>query len=113
MYDIKTLENIFENINFEKITPKTIDNFTELRKQLSIFEEQGYTLDDEENEVGLYCVAAPILNDEKQVVGAISCARPKERIIKNKAIPILIKKNAYFISKAMGLMRNVVDINWL
>lgn len=113
MYNVKTLENIFENIDFEKITPKTVDNFTELRKQLLIFKEQGYALDDEENEIGLYCVAAPILNDEKQVVGAISCAGPKERIIKNKDIPILIKKNAYFISRAMGLTRNGVDINWL
>ncbi|MGW7907143.1 IclR family transcriptional regulator [Staphylococcus pseudoxylosus] len=34
MYNVKTLENIFENIDFEKITPKTVDNFTELRKQL-------------------------------------------------------------------------------
>ena len=67
-----------------------------------MFKAQGYAIDDEENEMGLYCIAAPILNDAQQVVGAISCDGPKERIIENKNIPGLIKQNAYFISKAMG-----------
>ncbi|MGF7500347.1 IclR family transcriptional regulator [Staphylococcus ureilyticus] len=111
MYDINSLNNMFKKVEFEKITPKTVESYTDLKKQLIVFKEQGYAIDDEENEIGLYCIAAPILNNEKQVVGAISCAGPKERIIKNKSIPGLIKKNAYFISKAMGLTRNGVDIN--
>ncbi|MGW7977057.1 IclR family transcriptional regulator [Staphylococcus xylosus] len=111
MYDIKTLDEMFENLEFEKITPKTVKNYKELKRQLTVFKEHGYSIDDEENEIGLYCIASPILNDEKQVVGAISCAGPKERIIENKSIPDLIKQNAYIISKAMGLTRNGVYIN--
>lgn len=111
MYDIKTLDEMFKDVEFKKITPKTVENYKELKKQLRLFKEQGYSIDDEENEIGLYCIASPILNDEKQIVGAISCAGPKERIIENKSIPELIKQNAYIISKAMGLTRNGVNIN--
>lgn len=110
MYDLETLDIMFKEVVFEKITPKTVMNYDELKKQLITFKEQGYAVDDEENELGLYCIASPILNDEKKVVGAISCAGPKQRIIENKTIPEKMKRNAYFISKAMGLTRNGVDI---
>ncbi|MCD8899718.1 IclR family transcriptional regulator [Staphylococcus gallinarum] len=110
MYDSNLLDEMFEHIKFEAITPKTVGNYADLKKQLAMFKAQGYAIDDEENEMGLYCIAAPILNDAQQVVGAISCAGPKERIIENKNIPGLIKQNAYFISKAMGLTRNGVNI---
>src|SRR5699024_2568123 len=110
MYDLETLDIMFKDVIFEKITPKTVMNYEELKKQLIAFKEQGYAVDDEENELGLYCIASPILNDEKKVVGAISCAGPKQRIIENKTIPEKMKRNAYFISKAMGLTRNGVDI---
>lgn len=110
MYDSETLDSLFKNVIFEKITSNTVKDYEALKKQLMLFKKQGYAIDDEENEEGLYCIASPIVNDEKNVIGAISCAGPKHRIIKNKNIPMKMKKNAYFISKAMGLTRNGVNI---
>ncbi len=110
MYDLKVLDKMFKNIVFQKLTTNTVKNYSELKKQLKTFKNQGYSVDDEENEIGLYCVASPILNDKGKVLGAISCAGPKERIQNNKIIPQKIKQNAYFISRAMGLTKNGVEI---
>ncbi|MDK7860773.1 IclR family transcriptional regulator [Staphylococcus lugdunensis] len=111
MYDKKLLDCLFLDIEFEQVTPYTVKNYEMLKVQLRRFKAQGYAIDDEENELGLYCIAAPILNDAGHVIGAISCAGPKERIQHNDLIPQKIKQNAYFISRAMGLTRNGVDIN--
>lgn len=110
MYDSTVLDDMFENVEFQKLTSNTVANYNELKKQLKIFKNQGYSIDDEENEIGLYCIASPILNNVGKVVGAISCAGPKDRIQNNKLIPQKIKQNAYFISRAMGLTKNGVDI---
>ena len=40
----------------------------------------GYAVDDEENAIGLRCVAAPIFNEFKEVVAAISVSGPTARI---------------------------------
>lgn len=110
MYEPEILDHMFKDIEFKKVTPNTVPNYQALKEQLKTFKDQGYSIDNEENEIGLYCVASPILNDQGKVIGAISCAGPKERIKDNKLIPQKIKQNAYFISRAMGLIRNGVDI---
>ena len=53
-------------------TEKTIKNADELLKELEKIRQFGYAIDDEEIEIGLRCVAAPIFNSKGQVVAAIS-----------------------------------------
>ena len=42
--------------------------------------ERGYAIDDEENEPGIHCIAAPIFDAERQVIGAISLSTPMSRV---------------------------------
>ena len=42
--------------------------------------ERGYGLDEEERELGVRCIAAPVRNHEGRVVAAISVAGPTERL---------------------------------
>lgn len=79
---------ILDNLRLARITDKTITNKEELLKQLEWFAEQGYAIDDEENEEGLYCLAAPVYGADQNVEAAISVAGPKDRMLKQKELII-------------------------
>ena len=65
------------------LTPNTVRSPFELHRQLEQARECGFALDDEENTVGLRCVAAPIFNRSKVPVAAVSMAAPVERFPKH------------------------------
>lgn len=74
-----------------KRTENTITNPTELKKHLKIVRAQGFAIDDEENERGIRCAAAPIYDEKGKAVAAISISGPAFRITK-KAIQDSLKK---------------------
>lgn len=63
-----------------KQTEKTITTPEKLREELAIIREQGYAVDDEENAVGLRCVAAAIFDEHEEAVAAISLSGPAVRV---------------------------------
>jgi len=63
-------------------TPNTLTDARALRRELAAVRSRGYAIDDEESEVGLRSIAAPIRNDAGQVVASISIAGPAHRITK-------------------------------
>lgn len=77
----KERTRILDQIQLVPITPKTITNREELEKELYQYSLIGYTIDDEENEEGLYCVAAPVFGADRKIHAAISVAGPKERML--------------------------------
>ncbi|GLO66877.1 MULTISPECIES: IclR family transcriptional regulator [Oceanobacillus] len=94
---------LLNRITLKKITANTITDRTQLEDQLQLFQKQGYSVDDEENEDGLYCLAAPIFDSQRQLLAAISVAGPKDRMIKQKESTITnLKKTAQLISNGMG-----------
>jgi DNA-binding IclR family transcriptional regulator len=77
-------EEILSKIELKAITPKTITNRQALEMQLSEFFELGYTFEEEENEEGLLCIAAPVYDVSKRIKAAVSVAGPKERMLMHK-----------------------------
>lgn len=61
-------------------TPNTITDAKALRRELAAVRARGYAVDDEESEVGLRSMAAPIRADSGNVVAAISVAGPAHRM---------------------------------
>jgi IclR family transcriptional regulator, KDG regulon repressor len=61
-------------------TGKTITSMEKLRSQLDLIRRQGYSVDDEEMEVGIRAVAAPIFDREGNVVAAMSVPMPTSRM---------------------------------
>lgn len=59
-------------------TPYTITNHQVLAEQLTHIRQSGIAFDHEENSIGINCVAAPILVDDR-AIGAVSvtCAAPR------------------------------------
>lgn len=65
---------------FDRFTENTITDPEEFIKSLEKVRELGYAEDNEELEIGLHCVAAPILNKYNVPFAAISLSGPKARM---------------------------------
>ena len=63
----------------EARTPQTITNREDLLRELERCVERGYVIDDVENEEGVRCVAAPVLDHLGEVVAALSVSAPAYR----------------------------------
>jgi DNA-binding IclR family transcriptional regulator len=61
-------------------TERTITSFAKLRQDLAQARESGYALDDEENEDGARCIAAPVFKHLGQVTAAVSLSAPASRL---------------------------------
>lgn len=65
-------ENLLHVYTFTSHTPHTIINRDTFLEELVLIRKQGYAVDNQENEAGVRCVAAPIFDHTRQVVAAIS-----------------------------------------
>jgi DNA-binding IclR family transcriptional regulator len=64
----------------------------------------GYSIDDEEDEIGERCVGAPILDADSAIVAALSVAGTVSQV-PNERIPVLansLKRTAAQISSRLG-----------
>ena len=85
-------------------TPYTITNINDFLEQLVLVRKNGYAIDNEETEIGIRCVAAPILDFSKNVIGALSISIPTIRFPENE-IEVYgnhVKKCSEVISKKLG-----------
>jgi IclR family KDG regulon transcriptional repressor len=72
-----------------RFTPHTIVDSRHLLRVLRKVREMGFALDNEEREVGVRCVAAPVQDHEGRVVAAVSISGPSSRITDDR-MPQLI-----------------------
>ncbi len=102
------LQSFFEEKTLARRTENTITDPILLREHLKTVRKQGYAIDDEENEKGIRCVAAPIYNEIGKTVAAISITAPAFRVTK-KVIQDTLKKEvtetALKISERLGFRR--------
>jgi DNA-binding IclR family transcriptional regulator len=61
-------------------TPHTISDPAALEAHLEQVRAEGTAIDDEENEVGIRCIAAPIVTRRGVIVGAVSISGPAYRL---------------------------------
>lgn len=76
------LDQIIKERGLMKRTENTIINPSLLKEHLITVKEQGYAIDDEENDKGIRCVGAPVFNEGGKVIAAISIAGPAFRVTK-------------------------------
>ncbi len=73
-------EAIITKTGLTKRTANTITDPARLMRYLASVRKNGYAIDDEENEEGIRCVAAPIRDESGKVKAAMSISGPTTRI---------------------------------
>lgn len=81
----RDMDTYFKNINLEPMTQETIVDEQELREELSLVKERGYSEDRGESDMGLYCIAVPIFDEYGHVIASASLSGLKETVIENKS----------------------------
>ncbi|WP_373893815.1 IclR family transcriptional regulator [Virgibacillus sp. CBA3643] len=87
IFAFQTDQKITEVINqtgLQKYTEKTIVTEAAMLAHIKEIRDRGYSIDDEEHELGIKCAAAPIFNHNNEVVAGISVAGPLMRISDDK-----------------------------
>lgn len=64
-------------------TKNTISDWNQLLEELKVVKAQGYAMDNEDYEVGLTCIATPILDGNGHAIAALSLSGPSERMRKH------------------------------
>ena len=95
--------------SFKKYTENTIASVDELIREIEKVRVKKVAIDDEEALVGVYCVAAPILNSKGECVAAISISAPKNRVTAKtsdtfaKLVSETAAENFKFIERAVNI----------
>jgi len=97
-------KKILEDRVLPRLTEKTITDKGTLEKELNKVKEQGFALDQEENEKDVRCIAAPIRNYQGKVIAAISISGPAFRIDKKvqNNLKVALIETSTKISKRLG-----------
>jgi DNA-binding IclR family transcriptional regulator len=73
-------EEILSKIKYTRFTTKTLCSREALLKSLERVKKRGFAIDDEEIEVGVRCVGAPIFDENRHPIAAVSVSGPASRI---------------------------------
>jgi len=103
-YSQKELREYFNEIKLIPRTPNTITDPDELRRQLNKIKQDGVAFDDEEHELGVRSVAAPIKDWDENVIAALGVVGPSIRISRQRMVELapFVASCAFQISHAMG-----------
>ena len=80
----KDLDDVLKKIELVRYTENTLSDLNTLKQNLGTVRKQGYALENEEVELGLYTIAAPIFNHRGEIMGTISVLGPTVRIRENE-----------------------------
>lgn len=94
------LEHYISKAQFHPVTETSILTSAQLCAEVEEIRENGYAIDNEEAEEGLYCIAAPIFGSEQAAIAAISVTGPVARMKKNQDMILpYLKQTAADISR--------------
>jgi IclR family KDG regulon transcriptional repressor len=98
------VEAVARERGLAKRTPRTITSLARLRRELDTVRARGYAVDDEENNLGVRCVAAPIFDATGHVVASINVSGTTGQIV-DDALPKIaeaVKDAARRVSQKLG-----------
>jgi DNA-binding IclR family transcriptional regulator len=84
-YPETELSQILNSLDFQPLTKHTVTDLKKFQEHLIQIKQQGYAIDDEENEIGIRCIGSPIYDHAGRLAGALSISgwtitMTKERI---------------------------------
>jgi DNA-binding IclR family transcriptional regulator len=109
------LDAIIRSVGYEQFTPHTINSSEGFKSFLKSVRQNGYALEDEEGELGIRCVGAPIYDNTGSVIAAISVTALRNELPSNKFNEVgkFICEKALQISHKLGYQQNLNDYSCL
>jgi DNA-binding IclR family transcriptional regulator len=102
------LENYLPTKELKRYTDNTVTDRDTLKQQLKVIADQGYAIDNEELDIGVKCVGAPIRDYTRRIIGAVSVSGPSMRFtddrMEKELIPLVIKASEE-ISAKLGFQK--------
>lgn len=94
----------YENCILESFTDNTITDINRFEQELRLIKQQGFSIDNEEYDTGVWAIATPIFDARKSVVAALAIAAPSARIDtgKQQELTRLAQNGALNISRELG-----------
>lgn len=83
------VERVLREAELKRYTPNTITRVDRLAQHLAEVRQRGYAVDDEEQELGVRCVAAPVWDQEGRVAAAVSVSGPILRVTSERVPQIV------------------------
>lgn len=101
------IQKFISKTDFVAVTPRTITSPAAFLDELRRTCQRGFAIDDEENELGGRCVAAPIFDYRGSAVAAVSISVPIQRFPSDQIEEYgrLVKDTAGEISRKLGAAR--------
>lgn len=98
------IDGYIAEVGLKRYTKKTVCTPEDLENVLKKVKTNGYAVDDEEHEEGIYCIAAPIRDSSGEIVAAMSMSTPLFRLDRDKLEDLYarVKAGCDEISKALG-----------
>jgi len=102
--DDQEVKGILRKQVLKTYTPNTIRNLELLLADMRAIRKRGYSVDNEEIEIGLRCVGAPIKDYTGMMIAAISVAAPSARLTsqETRTVGRLVMEAAAEISEKLG-----------
>jgi DNA-binding IclR family transcriptional regulator len=100
-----TARSILESQPLAPFTAATNHSLREILDGLHLVRDYGYALDQEENEVGICCIGAAILDGDRLPVGAISISVPSVRFT-GDTLPLLSEQVLQASGEISRLLRD-------
>ncbi len=78
------LGRMMSTLRLESYTNRTITSLDALKEDLIKIRTRGYSVDDEEKNSGMRCIAAPIFDVNQEAIAGISVSGPSSRVTQGK-----------------------------
>lgn len=108
------ITSIIAESGLPRYTDTTITDSGQLQQELEKIRQQGYAIDNGEQEEGVCCLAAPVYASQGKVVAAISISGPSSRV-DSRHIPTLLphlKRISAAISSALAASQETAEGFW-
>jgi DNA-binding IclR family transcriptional regulator len=103
------VHDLIDQMEFVRLTPKTICSREELILALERIRRRGYSIDDEEAELGARCIGAPIFDQDHTPIAALSVSCASSRIQPHQvpAIAEHLRRTCSEISASLRLPKDL------
>lgn len=78
--DSERLTRLLKTAELTRFTEHSIIDASALRQDLETIRERGYSVDNEEKNEGMRCIAAPVFDMNKEAIAGISVSGPTSRV---------------------------------